>query len=440
MQIALQPIEKNSLKRTLKIEFAIPDLDKQISSELMNIARKTKMPGFRPGKVPKHIIQQQYGESARFDIINKKMQHAYREALKQESLNPAAIGEFTDMDINDPQAIKFTAVVEVLPDVKLIDFSKVSLQRKVADVSDQELQKQLQRYQKQHTQWQDSNVSAVEGCKITINFEGKIDGEAFEGNKAENFEVILGEKRMLEDFETALIGCKPGDNKTININFPEDYGTKNIQGKSACFDISVLHVYKPQLPDLEDADFLKTMQVTSLQDLKDKTQDLLLSQLQQLLDNDNKKIVFDYLVEQHPILLPETLISTEIKNLSKAHLERHNKTADQALSSEELNDIKEQAQQRVHLGLIIGQVAKTLNVVTSPVTIERQYQETAMRMFGDTQHVALLKQHENIRSEVESLALEKDLVRKIFSLAIVEEVPTRFEQLEQQAKSKHLKR
>lgn len=437
MQIALDSPKKNSLKRQLKVSFAIDDFNQQFNTRLKNIAKNAKMSGFRPGKIPMNILQKQHGEETRHRIINQEMQRAFQKAIIDEKLHPAGPGEFTEMNIDNLEKISFTAELEVLPEVKLCNFSKLSVKRKIAKLDDDDIQKQLETYQKQHTLWQEKSTADAEATdQVTIDFHGTIDGKDFNGNSATDFPVVLGEKRMLSDFEDALYGVRAGAEKTINVKFSKDYNEASLAGKKAQFVLTIKAVKSAKTPELDDTEFLKKVGIASKEILIQKITKTLLKQLQQLLDYANKQLFFEILQDKHKILIPEVLVSQELKLLGASYRESHNLGDNEEISVEKLNELREQAISRIRLGLLIGQISKELNITQNPETLEEQYLETALRMFGDARQVALLKQHENITREVESLALERELVNKLYSIVKVKEVPTTFKELENEAKKK----
>jgi len=236
VQVSLENSE--GLKRTLRIEVPAEQIDSEILQRLRKIGKQAKIQGFRKGKAPLPVIRKNYGESVKHEVLGDVMQSSYSEALKKEELIPAGNPSIDAGEYKTGSDYVYTATLEVYPEVELSDLSKITAEKQVADIEDADVDVIIENMRHQKSTWETVNRAARENDKVVIDFEGKIDGEVFPGGKAESSPVVIGEGRMLPDFETGIVGIKAGETRNVDVKFPDEYHAEDLRGKTAVFEIS----------------------------------------------------------------------------------------------------------------------------------------------------------------------------------------------------------
>ena len=256
--VAATPV--SPLERRLDLELVIADLEKDVDQRIKRLGKNMKMPGFRPGKVPANMVKQAYGDQARHEVLNEKLELSFNEAAKAQQLRVAGYPTIEPKQSDSTTHMAFTAVFEVYPEIKPGDLKDVELERAVLEVSDTEIDSTIAVLRKQRVTFDPVDRAAAKGDRVTIDFLGKKDGEAFQGGQANDYPFVLGEGSMLADFEAAVIGLKAGESKTFEMTFPADYGAKDLAGQAVSFEITVKEVREAILPEV-DAEFAKGLGV-----------------------------------------------------------------------------------------------------------------------------------------------------------------------------------
>src|SRR3954462_14014455 len=248
------------LERRVSVTLPAADIERQIDARLKQLARNIQMPGFRPGKVPMKLVAQTYGPQVRSEVLSESVQKSFTEVVKEANLKVAGYPRIEKKDGSDTAALEFSATFEVYPEVKVGDLSGVTVERPQVSVDDAAVEKTIEILRKQRTRFVEASRAAKEGDRLTVDFEGTIDGEPFQGGKAENFVFGIDDGRMLPEFNSAARGMTPGESKTFDLTFPGDYHGKEVAGKKAAFTLTVKKIEEPQLPELH-AEFAKTLGV-----------------------------------------------------------------------------------------------------------------------------------------------------------------------------------
>jgi trigger factor len=246
MQVSVETTQ--GLERRLTISVPAETVDVEVKNRLRHIAKTQRINGFRPGKVPPSVIQKRYGQSVRQEVAGELMQRNFVDAIVAEKLNPAGRPNFIAKSNEDGKAFEFEATFEIYPLVELKNLENITIEQPAVEVTDEDLDDMFETLQNQHKTWKENKRKSKKGDKLTIDFTGRVNGEDFEGGKAENFELELGAGRMIPGFEKDIIGMKAGEEKTITVNFPDDYHAENLKGKEAEFDIVVHKTEGPTLP------------------------------------------------------------------------------------------------------------------------------------------------------------------------------------------------
>ena len=254
MQVSVETTQ--GLERRLTISVPADSIDSAVKSRLQQLAKTQRINGFRPGKVPVSVIKKRFGQAVRQEIAGEAMQQNFYQAVVQEKLNPAGMPSFELKKDVDGEDLEFVASFEIYPELEVKDIEKIKLEKPVVDIKDEDLENMMETLRKQHADWKEVKRKAKKDDRVTINFVGTIDGEEFEGGKAEDFPLELGKGRMIPGFEKPLVGAKKGEEVVSDVTFPDDYHAENLKGKAAQFTINVTKVEGLSLPKV-DADFAK---------------------------------------------------------------------------------------------------------------------------------------------------------------------------------------
>ena len=321
MQVSVETTQ--GLERRLTISVPAETVDVEVKNRLRHIGKTQRINGFRPGKVPPSVIQKRYGQSVRQEVAGELMQRNFVDAIVAEKLNPAGRPAFVAKSNEDGKALEFEATFEVYPEVALKDLDKIAVERPAVDVTDADLDEMFETLQNQHKTWKENKRKSKKGDKLTIDFNGRVDGEEFEGGKAEAFELELGSERMIPGFEKDIIGMKAGDEKTITVTFPEDYHAEKLKGKDAEFDIVVHKTEGPVLPEI-DEDFAKLFGVEEggVEALREEVGKNMTRELKQAVKAKVKEQVIEGLLEVSELEIPTAQVAQEIDVLRKQTIQR----------------------------------------------------------------------------------------------------------------------
>lgn len=354
MQVSVEKTSELSRKMTVSVPDAV--LQEKMETRFKKLAREVKVDGFRPGKVPVSTVKKLYGERVKHEVAGDLIQSTYFEALQQQELVPAGHPLITPADKSE--GFEYVAEFEVYPEIGLDSVDGLEISRPVASVTDADVENMIEKLRQQKKTWQVVERASQEGDKVTIHFSGVSEGENFTDGKVENYAIEIGGKQMIPGFEDELKGLAAGESKSFNITFPEKYNSEKLAGKAADFEIEMIKVEEPVLPEL-DADFIKAYGVEAgdVVSFRADVKENMERELAQGLKNKLKTAVLDALYENVKITLPNALIDQEVQALMKPYAERAGKAK---LKLEDLNlprDVfEEQAKRRVALGLILGEI------------------------------------------------------------------------------------
>ncbi len=431
MQVKVDILE--GLQRKLTVEIPAQEVDQKVLKGLKKAQKTAKMDGFRKGKVPMNIVKQRYGAAVRQDVLGDLIESSYGDAIKQESLIPAGQPDITPVSgFAANEDFVYEATLEIVPefDVNGLDTLKVS--RPVSEVTDADIDKMIDTLRKQFSDWENSEAASAEGDRISIDFEGKIDGEAFEGGKAEDVKVVLGEKQMLPEFEEALFDKKAGDEVTTTVNFPEDYHGQDVAGKTATFTIKVNGVETPKLPEVDGA-FVERFGIEDGQvdSLKAAIQENMTRELDAAIRRDINQQVMAHLVESNPVMTPNVMIAQEKQRLA------HEQNLEQAIADEEARNkfieeqFEEPARRRVLLGLIMGKLFEEKKIMPDGKRVEAHIEKMAAT-YEDPQEVRdYYKNNPNAIEQIYAQVMEDQLIDDLLENAEVTEESKTFDEMMQ---------
>jgi trigger factor len=403
-----------------------------VTTRLKDIARNTKLDGFRRGKVPMSIVAKQYAGQIRQEVLGDAVEKSFSAAVRANQLKVAGYPRIEPKtDAAAPDAIEFSATFEVYPEIALGDISNAKITRSVVTVSDADVDKTVEVLRKQRVEFNSVDRAAVAGDLVTLDYTGTLNGEVFSGGEAKGFRVVLGEGRTLPEFETALIDVKAGDSKSFDVTFPAEYQAVELAGKTATFAVEVTDVSAPKLPEV-DAEFAKSLGVTDgdVQKMRAEIQGNLEREVQNRVNAKVKEQVMQALLESTQIEVPKSLLDMEMQRLMKSARDdmqaRGMNVQDVPLSADIFN---EQAKRRVSLGLILAEMVQVNGLVAKPEQV-RKLIEAFAQSYEDPQEV-IKWHHQNPErmQEMESLALENNVVEWVLGKARVDDQVVAFDEL-----------
>ena len=355
MQVSVESIGK--LERRMQVQVPAERVSKEIASRLKQLSRTARLNGFRPGKAPLTVIRRQFGQQVHREVIGELLQSSLSEAVTQNQLAPAGNPRIEPQTIGEGQDLTYVATFEVFPEVALKPIDTLEIERVTADVTESDVDAMIERLRKQQMKYTAVTRAAATGDKVTVDFEGSIDGVAFAGGKGEGVAIVLGEGRMLAQLEQGLVGAAAGEEIAIGVDFPADYRATELAGKHADFKVVVKSVEEPSLPEL-DEEFCKSFGVTEggVPKLREEVAANMRRELDQALRNRNKAVVMDRLYRANPIDVPNALFESQIQSMQVEAMRRSGaKDASQAPPREPL---VEPARRRVALGLLINDIIR----------------------------------------------------------------------------------
>ncbi|MEI6897293.1 MAG: trigger factor [Psychromonas sp.] len=427
MQVSVEASQ--GLERTLTITVAAEVFEKEFDSRIRQLSKTQRVDGFRPGKVPASVILKRFGGAVENEVAGEVMQRNFFEAVMAEKLNPAGAPQVAPKTRKKGDEFVFTATFEVYPEVALADFAELSVETETAEVTESDLDKMIETLRKQHGEWKDVSAESVDGNQVTIDFEGSLDGEVFEGGKAEGFQIVLGSGRMIPGFESGIVGNKVDSEFSIDVNFPEDYHAENLKGKAAQFLIKLTKVEEQILPEITE-EFVKKFGVESgdIEVLKTDVKKNMQRELEQTLKNGVKDVVLTALVEGNKIEVPKALVASEVDVLRKQAMERYGKQMDPKNLPELPAELfSEQAEKRVKIGLLLGEVIKTNEIKVDQDKVTSLIESAASSYENPTEVIEYYKNNKEMMQNMENIALEEQAVDFIIEKAKVNAVTKSFD-------------
>ena len=431
MQANLETL--GSLQRKLNITVPMADIDVEVESRLKRLTRTVKISGFRPGKVPFKVVVQQFGPQVRQEVLGDTLQKSFGDAVTQQNLRVAGYPKFDAAPpVDGANEFTYSATFEVYPEVVPGDLSKASVSRATLEVSEAEIDKTLDIMRKQRVSYETVDRAAENGDRVTMDYVGTIDGVEFAGGKAEDQSVVLGEGRFLPEFEKSLPGMKAGENKKFDLKFPDDYAGKEVAGKTAVFEVKVKVVAAPKLPAI-DAEFAKSLGVEDgdIAKMRAEVRGNLEREVKARLKAKTKERVMDALVEVTKIEVPKALVSMEIERLQQ--------TARQDLAARGIpvneniplpaDIFEKQAQRRVTLGLILSEVVRGQSLQAKPEQVRALVEEQAQSYEHPQEVVKWFYQSPDRLRDIESVALEENVVNWALATAQVKDEAVTFDEL-----------
>ncbi|MCJ0762859.1 trigger factor [Variovorax terrae] len=432
MAVNVETLEKLERKMTLTLPVNV--IQSEVDARLKKLARTVKMDGFRPGKVPMNVVAQRYGYSVHYEVMNDKVGEAFASAANEAKLRVAGQPRITEKEGSPEGELSFDAIFEVYPEVKIGDLASAEVEKVSAEVTDSAIDKTLEILRKQRRTFAQRahDAAAQDGDRVTVDFEGKIDGEPFSGGKAEDFQFLVGEGQMLKEFEDAVRGMKSGESKTFPLAFPADYHGKDVAGKQADFLVTVKKVEAAHLPEVNEA-LAKSLGIA------DATVEGLRADIKKNLEREvkfrllarNKNAVMDALVAKAELDLPKSSVQAEVDRMiegARADLKQRGiKDADKAPIPDDV--FRPQAERRVRLGLVVAELVRANELHAKPEQLKAHIEELAASYEKPADVVRWYYGDNRRLAEVEAIVIENNVTDFVLAKAKINDKAVSFDEL-----------
>ena len=435
MAVTVETLEK--LERRMTLTIAAADISNEVDVRLRKLSRTVKADGFRPGKVPMSVVAQRYGYSVQYEVMNDKLGQAFSSAANEAQLRVAGQPKITQKDEAPEGHMAFDATFEVYPDVTLGELSGIEVERASSEVTDAAIDRTVEILRKQRRTFaqRPGADGAVESDRVTIDFEGKIDGEPFAGGKAEAFQFLIGEGQMLEQFDRAVRGMKVGESKTFALQFPADYHGKDVAGKEADFMVTMRKIEAQNLP-LVDEDFVKSLGIGdgTLSAMRADVRKNLEREVKFRLLARNKAAAMEALIKVADLEVPKSLVDSEVDRMADSAREdlkqRGVKDAEKApIPPDMLQLFRPQAERRVRLGLVVADLVRSRNLQAKPDQLQAHIEEMAQSYEKPAEVMRWYLSDRKRMSEVEAVVVENNVTAFVMSSAKVVDKTLPFDDL-----------
>jgi trigger factor len=425
------PVAANPLERRIDMTVAMADIENDVEQRLKKMARTVKMPGFRPGKVPLKIVEQQYGAQARNEAIGEAVEKAFGNAVREQNLRVAGYPRIESKGGEDAARLEFSAVFEVYPEIRLNGIGDKSIERPQLDVGEAEVDKTIEVLRKQRTTFSKAERAAEKNDRVVIDFTGKLNGEVFQGGQAEDYPVVLGEGLMLPDFENGIVGLKAGERRTFDLTFPDDYQVSELAGKQVSFEVALKGVEAPQLPEV-DADFARSLGIGDgdVAKMRAEIRSNLEGEIGKRIKARVKEQAMQALLDANPLEVPKALVEQESESMAEAaRQDLANRGVDVKNMPVDATWFTAQAERRVKLGLIIAEVVKEHGLQAKPEQVRALIDEQAQSYEQPDEVVRWYYSQPQRLAQVEALAIEENVVNWVAANARTSDKAVSFDEL-----------
>lgn len=427
MQVSVETTQ--GLERRITITVPSENVETEVKKRLQQLSKTQRIDGFRAGKVPVSVINKRFGPAVRQEVAGEVMQRNYIEAIVSEKINPAGAPTFAPKSLEAGKDLEFSATFEVYPEVEVQGLDKITVEKPAVTVTDEDLANMLETLRKQHAVWADVDAAAGENDRVTVDFVGTIDGEVFEGGKAEDFPLELGQGRMIPGFEDNIVGKKAGEEVVADVTFPDDYHAENLKGKAAQFTITVKKVEAQELPELSE-EFATKFGVTEggVDALKEEVKKNMTRELDQAVKASVKDQAIKGLLANNEIEVPKALVDQEVDALRQQAAQRFGGDA-QNMPELPAELFHEQAVTRVKTGLLLGEVIKANDIKVDDAKVEALIATVASAYEDPTEVVEYYKGNDQLMQQMRNVAMEEQAVEAILAKAVVTDVEKAFDDI-----------
>ena len=416
------------LERRIEVSVPATRVRQQVDARLLKVSRTVRIKGFRPGKAPIHVVRKHYGREVREEVVSDLIRETFAEALRQEKLQPAGGPRIEAKKTGEPDDLRYTATFEVYPQIALKDPAGIRLTRPTAVVGEGDVDAMIESLRRQRPDWTDVARGSRDGDRITIDFEGRIGGEAFEGGKSENLVVVLGTGRLLPDFEQGVLGAAAGEKREFDLRFPDDYQAKHLAGQSASFQVIVRKVEESRLPAVDDA-FCQAFGVSDggIAALRTEVRENMERELAQAVQARLKSQVMEQLLAANPIAVPKALVEAEIREMQVELLRRSGSRDTRQLPPRE--SFEPGARRRVALGLILNEVIRHAGIQANAAQVQKRLDELVATYSDPDEARRQYLQNEAATRQLQMSVLEDQAVDWVVNAASVTDQPATFKDI-----------
>ncbi|MVF49514.1 trigger factor [Pseudomonas monteilii] len=424
MQVSVE--NTSALERRMTIAVPAERVENEVNKRLQQTAKRAKVAGFRPGKVPMSVIRQRFEADARQEAFGDLVQASFYEAIVEQKLNPAGAPAVEPKSFEKGKDLEFVAIFEVFPEFTVAGLESINVERLSAEVADADLDNMLEVLRKQNTRFEAVERAAQNDDQVNIDFVGKVDGEVFAGGSAKGTQLVLGSGRMIPGFEDGLVGAKAGEERVVNVTFPEDYQNLDLAGKAAEFTITVNSIAAPVLPELNEEFFAQFgIKESTLEGFRAEVRKNMERELRQAIKTKVKNQVMDGLLAANPIEVPKALLENEVNRLRVQAVQQFGGNIKPEQLPAEL--FEEQAKRRVVLGLIVAEVVKQFELKPDDAKVREMIEEMASAYQEPEQVIAWYYKNDQQLNEVRSVVLEEQVVDTVLQKATVTDKSVSYE-------------
>lgn len=430
MQVSVE--STGDIERKVNVEVPAERMDKEFDKQIKSMRGKVRIDGFRPGKVPLSVVKQRYGEAVYNDVVGQVLQETLYEAIGNENLKIAGAPQVTPEVMELGKDLKYSATVEIYPEVSVADLTGLEVTKPVVEIVDADIDTMIDVLRKQQQTWEETDRAAKDDDQVTLDFEGTLEGEVFEGGTAEGYEFQLGAGRMLPDFEAAVQGMAKGDEKVADVSFPDDYQAENLKGKTVQFKLNVTKVSEPVLPEV-DEEFIKKFGVEdgSVDTFRSDVTKNMQRELKQAVAAKVKNAVMDGLFDMHEVEVPKALVKNEI-DLIRNEMQQNTGTDTSTLPDSLFED---QAFKRVKLGLVVGEMINENDIQKDEERVQAMISDMA-ESYEDPQAVIdYYSSDPQARQSIEAAVMEETIVDWVLERAKVSEETMDFDSVMSEARA-----
>ncbi|RBI65993.1 trigger factor [Vreelandella sulfidaeris] len=427
MQVSVETTSQ--IERRITIQVPAAEIDGAVSARLKDTAKNVRLNGFRQGRVPMSVVQQRYGQDVRNEVVSEVMRERYVRAITDEGLNPAGFPQIEPSVNESGKDLEFVAVMEIYPQVELTSIEGTEIERPVVSVSDADVDEMIDTLRKQNAAWEEVDAAAADGDQVTIDFQGYIGDEPFEGGSAEGHTLVIGSNSFIPGFEEQLIGAKAGEEKTLNVTFPEDYQAEHLAGKEATFKVTVHKVSSQKLPEV-DAEFIERFGVEGgdQEKFRAEIKKNMTREASQAVDNRVKQQVLDALKKVNEIPVPSALVQQETDGMKRQAAQQFGLGEDFDVSQLPNELFEEQAKGRVQVGLLLAEVIKANELDADDDAIKAKVAELAEQYQDPDEVVSYYMGNEQLKTQVKSAILEEKAVAKLLEQTNIKDVEMSYQQ------------
>ena len=429
MQVSIETLE--GLERRMTVQIPSERVSEAVEKKLRELSKTVRIDGFRPGKVPLKVIQQKFGGHVRQEVIGDVIESSYQEALIQEKVRPAGMPSIDAVNTEDKEDMSYTATFEVYPEIEKLELESIEIEKPRVEITDEDFDAMLQKLREQRKSWKETKAAAKKGYQVMVDFEGRIDGELFEGGTGKDMAIEIGAGQMLPEFESGLEGIKASEQRTVEVNFPEDYHGADVAGKKAEFRLKATRVSKPELPEI-DEEFARGFGVEDgdIEKMRTDIRANMEKEKNDRLKQHIKNNVMAGLLEHNEIIAPSAMVAEEINSLRAQAAQRMGKDPESIDEASFPNALFEtDATRRVQLGLLLTEVIRVEKIELNQELVNSAIDEMAVAYEQPDQGRDYYRHNQQARSALEGTVLEDQVVSHILDKARVSEKDASFDDL-----------